>query len=291
MSIAKYVSKFKETKNPFHLLGALILVVRQGRIDEIIFGIYCMLFFKPSKVFPPNDDELKKCLNMVRKVAELDRERPFFAREQLIESFGDKFNVKALPQEFRECRSESFVQMNNLLIVGAYGTTDVSASVAIIGKETCTINNFYNQLRGVLHIHSIHQLNEHEILISTGDTKKMTDLWVVEGNEIKFKKRVRRYLAGYTAAIKVNNQDFFGTDFSGRPNYIETLDGERYFFPSKAYKMWVFAFYGFSDRYIVSMNTDVPYLGGQHTLSIFDTINKQFIFCEYYSRRDGIVPM
>jgi len=118
----------------------------------------------------------------------------------------------------------------------------------------------------------------------------MTDLWVVEGNEIKFKKRKRRYLAGYTAALKVNDQHFFGTDFSGRPNYIETLDGKRYFSPAKAYKKWVFAFYGFSDRYIASLNTDLTSLGGQHTLSIFDAKNKQFIFCEYYNRQDLIFP-
>ena len=290
VSIAEYIVKFKKTKNPFYLVKAIILIVRQGKIDEVAFGIYCQFFFKPSKILVRNDEELEECMNMSRKAAALYKERRFFTRDQLIECFGGKFNVSALPLDFIGCRTESIVQTNNLLIVGDYGTIKDSATIAIISSERCTVNNFYNQLQGVRHIHSIHLFNESEILISTGDTKKLTDLWIVEGNNIKFKKRIRRHLAGYTAAIKVNNQLFFGTDFSGRPNFIETLGGERYFFPSKAYKMWVYAFYAFSDRYIASINTELIHEGNRKTLSIFDTVNKQFIFCEYFCQRDGIKP-
>ncbi len=286
-SIANWITIFKKTKNPFYLIKAILLIVRQRKIDEVAFGIYCELFFKPSKVFVRNGAEREECMNMARTAADLYKERPFFSRDQLIEYFGDKFKVSALPPGFTGCRTESIVQINNVLIVGDYGTTDASATVAIISKDTCTINNFYNQLPGVLHIHSIHLFNESELLISTGDTKKLTDLWIVEGNDIKFKKRIKRYLAGYTGAIKVNNQHFFGSDFSGRPNFIETLEGERYFFPSKAYRMYVQAFYAFSDRYIASINVDLGCLGDQTTLSIFDTVHKQFILCEYYRRADG----
>jgi len=289
-SIAQYFAEFKKTKNPLHLVMAIILIVLQGKIDEVVFGIYCLLVFKPSKVLVPKDDALEECLNMARMAAASYKERSFFTRDQLVECFGNKFKVRDLPVGFTGCRIESIVQINDLLIIGDYGTTNASATVAVIGKETCTINNFYNQLPGVLHIHSIHLINESELLISTGDTKKLTDLWVVEGNDIKFKKRIRRYLAGYTGAIKVNHQHFFGTDFSGRPNFIETLDGERYFFPSKAYKMYVEAFYAFSNRYIASINVDLNCLGNRKTLSIFDTLCRQFIFCEYYSRQDGILP-
>lgn len=280
ISIAECIAEFKKTKNPLPLIKAIILIVRQGRIDEVVFGIYCRLFFKPSRVFV-KDDKLEEYMDMVKTADALYKERQFFTRDQLIECFGDEFNASALPLEFTKCRTESIVKINNLLIVGDYANTNASATVAIISKDSCTINNFYNQLPGVVHIHSIHIFNESELLISTGDTKKLTDLWVVEGNDIKFKKRIRSYLAGYTGAIKVNNQHFFGTDFSGRPNFIETLDGERYFFPSKAYKMHVCAFYAFSDRYIASINTDLFWLGGRKALSIFDAVDKQFIFCEY----------
>jgi hypothetical protein len=280
ISIAECIAEFKKTKNPLALLKAAMLIIRQGRIDEVLFGIYCRLFFKPSTALA-GTDELEACMDMAKTADAWYQERQFFTSAELIECFGDKFNVSGLPLEFTKCRTESIIQTDNLLIVGDYANTDASATVAIMSKDTCTINNFYNQLPGVVHIHSIHLFNESELLISTGDTKKLTDLWTIENNGIKFKKRLRSYLAGYTGAIKVNNQHFFGTDFSGRPNYIETLEGERYFFPAKAYKMHVCAFYAFADRYIASINTDLVWLGGRKTLSIFDTANKQFIFCEY----------
>lgn len=283
ISIAEYIVRFKKTKNPYYLIKAMILIVRQGKIDEVLFGIYCQFFFKPSKVLMRTDEETEECKTMARAAIDLYKKRRFLNRNQLIEYFGEKFNVSALPLDFEGCRAESIVEVDNLLILGDYGRVNDSATIAIISKDRCTLNNFYNQLRGVRHIHSIHLFNESEILISTGDTKKLTDLWTIEKDiNIKFKKRLKKYLAGYTAVIKVNNQFFFGTDFSGRPNFIETLEGDRYFFPSKAYKMWVEAFYAFSGRYFVSINTELIHEGNRKTLSIFDTVNKQFIFCEYF---------
>ena len=176
MSIAQCIAEFKKTKNPFFLIKAIFLIVRQGRIIEVVFGIYCNLVFKPSKILVGNEKEFEECVNIAKTAAALDKERPFFTRDQLIECFGEKFKVNDLPLEFTGCRTESIVQINNLLIVGDYGTTNASATVAIISKEKCNLNNFYNHLEGVLHIHSIHILNKSEILISTGDTKKLTDL-------------------------------------------------------------------------------------------------------------------
>ena len=56
LSIAKCIGGFKRTKNPLYLIKAIILIVRQGRIDEVVFGIYCLLFFKPSKVLSRNNE-------------------------------------------------------------------------------------------------------------------------------------------------------------------------------------------------------------------------------------------
>jgi hypothetical protein len=48
-----------------------------------------------------------------------------------------------------------------------------------------------------------------------------------------------------TAAVTVNGQHDFGTDFSGRPNYIATMEGKKFFFPKKAYKLYANAFQAF----------------------------------------------
>ena len=183
-------------------------------------------------------------------------------------------------------RIEGIVYDKNFLILGEYGEYGAadSAKIALINHNTCVVYDFYNHLSGVVHIHSIHRHHDSEILVSTGDTKKLLDLWVVDANELKFKRRIKKRLAGYTAACKVCGKDFFGTDFSGRPNYIETLDGKKYFFPLKAYRMFVVAFYTFFDRYIVSINSEMSQFGARKTLSILDTAHEKFIFCEYLER-------
>ena len=45
--------------------------------------------------------------------------------------------------------------------------------------------------------------------------------------------------------------------------------------------MFVVAFYSFLDRYIVAINCDMLQFGDRKTLSIFDVIREEFIFCDY----------
>jgi hypothetical protein len=99
----------------------------------------------------------------------------------------------------------------------------------------------------------------------------------------RFLRPLQRHLAGYTAAARINDEYYFGTDFSGRPNYIGTLGGRKYFFPRKAYTLFVSHFYPYFDRYMVSVNSDVPAAGVRKTLSVFDTVQQRFIFCDYCS--------
>jgi hypothetical protein len=87
-------------------------------------------------------------------------------------------------------------------------------------------------------------------------------------------------MAGFTAVIRVNGEYYFGTDFSGRPNWIETMGGSRYFFPQKAYRLQVTDFHAFLDRYLLAFNTELLVVGGRKTLSIFDTLSRHFIYCE-----------
>jgi hypothetical protein len=123
--------------------------------------------------------------------------------------------------------------------------------------------------------------------VSTGDGSKRLDLWAVLNGKPRFVKPIRKNLAGYTAAAKVKDKYYFGSDFSGRPNYIGTLDGRKYFFPREAYKLFVSQFYPYLDRYIVAINSELPSAGGRKALSVFDTVQQQFIFCDYCSRADA----
>ncbi len=143
----------------------------------------------------------------------------------------------------------------------------------------CSINDYYNQVKGVRHIHAISPKRQ-DIYVTTGDSRKLLDLWAIEGSKLKFLKRVRKRWSGYTAMVELNGDYYFGTDFSNRPNYIETLTGKKYFFPEKAYKMQTYAFFPFLQRYIVSINKEI-FLGDRKTLCVFDTLREDFIFCDY----------
>jgi hypothetical protein len=52
--------------------------------------------------------------------------------------------------------------------------------------------------------------------------------------------------------------------------------------------MYVSNFFPLSNRYIASINTELPVLGGREALSIFDTVEEQFIYCEYFESIDNV---
>jgi hypothetical protein len=124
--------------------------------------------------------------------------------------------------------------------------------------------------------------------VTTGDASKYLDLWNLRGGDLGFVNRLKGYLAGHTAITEVRDKLYLGTDFSSRPNYIEQLGGSKFFFPKKAYKMEVIAFQSHRDRYIASLNSEMPPLGERKALSIFDTVAEEFIYCRYFE--DSVKP-
>jgi hypothetical protein len=275
--ITAHLQKFRETRSLGSLVQAVILVLRQQRTLELFYGVYCNLFHRPSTVLPSADQSA--LISILKQKAALAH-RGTLSRAQLIELYGERFKVELLPQNFQSARSESiWRQGDEFLVIGEYGE---GSRLAFVTSRGCVMSEHYRQIRGVRHIHSIEGFGDSgEFLVATGDTKKFLDLWVIENGELRFVRTLRRQLAGFTAAIRVNGKYFFGTDFSSRPNYIATLSGAKFFFPRKAYKMYVTGFYAFLDRYIVSINNELRVVGGRQTLSVFDTALQRFIYCEY----------
>lgn len=280
-SISYNLSQFTSTKNVGFLVKAVVLILKQGRALELVYGSYCKLFFSPSAVKNRSYDFLK---HIDQKMCSPEI---WLSRESLIEYFGEKFDVRSLPESFDAARKESIAYNSDCLIIGEYGNK--SARIAHITRDSCRLTEFYNQISGVRHIHSILECSgSKNYLISTGDSRKVLDLWTIEDGRLNFVKRIKKHFAGYTAAIIINDRYYFGTDFSNRPNYIETLDGDKYFYPKIAYKQFADTFFSFSDRYLVSINSDMPQFGGRKTLSIFDTAKEEFVFCEYLDRLQNI---
>lgn len=278
--ITHYVQKFRETKSVLALLQALILVLKQQRALELIYGGYCHLFHRPSPVFPWGEGtELISILKQCESVP-----HGILSRGGLIQRFGGAFKVDLLPHNFHSTRFESIWHDDRCLIIGEYGE---SSRIACVTPESCIISDYYLHVPGVKHIHSIlSHGNSREFLVSTGDTRKFLDLWSAGNGKMNFVRRVSKRLAGFTATATVNGQHYFGTDFSSRPNFITTLEGKKFFFPEKAYKLYANGFQVFFDRFIVSINTELRMVGGRKTLSVFDTIQQRFIYCEYWQAAD-----
>jgi hypothetical protein len=207
--------------------------------------------------------------------------RRILSRENIIEAFGNEFMVRDLPADFTRARVETIVYGGVFLIIGEYGNVP-KRRLFYVTISLCRVIDYYMVDPRVRHIHSIHMCRSTgDILVTTGDAAKYLDLWHLHNDELGFVKRLKCALAGYTDIIRVSDEYYLGTDFSGRPNYIETLSGEKFFFPAIAYRMFVVSFYQYENRYIASINSDVLFPGGRFSMSIFDTARKQFIYCNY----------
>jgi hypothetical protein len=282
--ITAHLQKFRETRSLRCLLTALLLIVRQQRLIELLYGVYCGLFHRASTISPAEDDT--RLISVIKEKTALAHQGAL-SRAQLIELYGARFSVGLLPEDFRSGRCESiWEEGDEFLVIGEYGE---GARLAYITPQTCVISDCYQQVRGVRHIHSVERYgNAGEFLVATGDTKKVLDLWTTQDGQIRFVRRLKTHLAGFTAAIRVSGEFYFGTDFSSRPNYITTLGGTKYFFPRKAYRLYVTAFYVYLDRYIVSVNNQLQVVGGRKTLSVFDTVQRKFIYCDYWGSEDHV---
>jgi hypothetical protein len=275
--ITAELQKFRNTRNVMFLLRAVLLVLQQQRTLELCYGAYCNLIRRPSTLHSCEDHAA--LLSLLKEEGELNAEAVLL-RDELIELYGGYFKVADLPADFQLARRESIWLDGKRLIIGEYGE---NSRLACINPESCVVSTYYRQVPGVRHIHAVQPYGDRgEFLVSTGDSRKFLDLWVVEGGKLSFVTRLRSRLAGYTAAAKVNGEYYFGTDFSGRPNFICTLGGAQYFFPEKAYNLHVTAFHAYLDRFLVSINRELEVVGERKVLSIFDTLTRKFIYCEYW---------
>jgi hypothetical protein len=282
-SIGDNVARFIQTHDVLFLANAGLLTLRQGRATELLYGAYCALLHGPSPVTGEVGGDLLAAIDGFRRSGSHD---VTLSRDELIRKFAADFDVRSLPEDFVAARCEGIVTHDNLLIIGEYSLQ--SARVAIVTRDSCVVNDYYNRLPGVCHIHLIHSHGPPgELVVATGDTRKLLDLWAVDGANLRFIGRIRKRLAGHSAACTVKGALYLGTDFSCRPNYIETLRGKKYFFPRQAYTKYTVAFLPVLDRYIFSINTDLQAFGGRRVLSVFDTATERFVYCEDLALSDA----
>jgi hypothetical protein len=278
--ISTNIAEFKATKNPKYFIKAVMLLVKQRRIHEYLYGVYTKVFFKPSIVRAneyKETEETKKIIELMLSSKEL------LFRAELINMYGNDYMVDKLPEDFIGARLETVVCTPEYLIIGEY--SQQGKRIAFINHDSCVMNEYYNEDSTVRHIHAIYKSpDSDDLIVTVGDTAKYLDLWSVDVSGIAFKERKKQYLAGHTAIVKLGGEYYCGSDFSSRPNYIESFDenyeGEKYFFPQKANRKFVLRFLPYLDRYIFSLNTEITSLGGRYTISVFDTKLKEYVYCD-----------
>lgn len=276
LSITELVHHFQATKSLPVLALLAATIVRQRRTVELLYGGHCSVFHRPSPIHLPEDAEALE--RILGRRAEFTQHAVLY-REQLMRAYGDRVAMQGLPTSFLAARRESVWEENGRLILGEYGE---GARVACITASACVVNDHYERIPGVRHIHSIQKYGgTGEFLVATGDGHKYLDLWASSGDEVRFVRTITKRLAGFTAAAEVGGEYYFGSDFSGRPNFIRVLGGPRYFFPEKAYLMHSAAFHVLFDRYLVSVNKELNVSGGRRALSVFDTRPRRFVYCDY----------
>jgi hypothetical protein len=278
LSITEYLVLFRETKSFRYLVFAAFLIIRQGRLTEACWSLLCLLLYRPSPISKCAEKKgvIQGSVDMARNYSRL-----YLSRDALIRIYGETFLLDQLPADFGGVRSEGIVATDNYIILGEYA--DNSARLVHAGKKHFQVYDDYNLVSGVRHIHSVHQSPcATYVFVSTGDSKKYLDKWDVSNNEMGFSARLAKRLAGYTAAVNVAGKTYFGTDFSSRPNYLETTCGEKYPFPKPAYKMFVRVLAALDDRYVIALNTVLAPVGDAGAISIFDTKQQTFIHCDFF---------
>lgn len=265
--ITSLMSGFMRTKNPMLLFRATWLSMRQGRIPEIARSTLAELVMRPSPIA-----DCPEC--QIRGV--FDKTDPFlgctFSREGLTKHFGERF--AALPADFQGTRWSCLCPVEGATVIGEYFE---GKRVFLVGDGFCHASLHYHGQPDVRHIHSVVSRGG-DLLVSTGDARKALDLWRVESGLPVFRKRLRKHSAGFTAAADTRREVFFGTDFSSRANWIETLGGKRYPYPCESYRCYVEAMQCIEDRFIVSVNKS-KLEGKRKFWSVFDTEQKSFLYC------------
>ena len=223
--VAAHLGNFKRTGNPVSLFKAGSVVIRQGRVREVLYGVRCFLTVRAAPVVASGvrgesfEPVVKDMLAIHHEIRPLT-----FAPE-----LRRRFPVHLLPADL-VTYTHIFAHSDDWMVVGEYA--DKSARMYYLNHDSCTPIPYYTKIEAVRHIHSVHRLSDTQVLVSTGDKAKLFDLWDDRPSGMTFSKRLIRRNGGFLSIAKVGDDDYFGTDFAHRPNYLYRYrDGKRWFFP------------------------------------------------------------
>ena len=196
-----------------------------------------------------------------------------------------QFPVHLLPPDL-VTYTHIIAHCDDWMVVGEYA--DASARMYFLNRHSCTPIPYYTKIEAVRHIHSVHRLSDTQLAVSTGDKAKLFDLWDIDASGMRFAKRLMGRHGGFLSSARWASDDYFGTDFSYRPNYLYRYrDGKRWFFPRPAFTKYVLRLRAVDDRYLVTLNMGLLSLGGDQAWTVFDTHREVFIHAASAGKKAG----
>lgn len=166
-------------------------------------------------------------------------------------------------------RLHGVTQCGDSTIAGEYG--EDRARLFLLTEERSTVCDYYDREPGVRHIHFVHALDERRFLVSTGDSKRVLDVWRIADGHLRLERRLMSRLAGFTSVATLGGETYLGTDFSSRPNYLLRLsDRRKFFLPKEAFLKWIWLIEPVENRFLVIGSQALDPIGGARSVSIFD---------------------
>ncbi len=271
-SISEAVSNFMGKRSFRAMLQVLSQMIKHKRVGEAVYSLWDFIVLHASKTV---DHTEEPSLDEIIRIANESEYKATFGVGEISDGLRKRFPVNHLPANFT-ARIHSLASSDVWMVIGEYSET--SARLFYLNSKICIPLDTYLRLDGVAHIHSILKISESELAISTGDSMKVLDLWAISSMGMKFKRRILKKYAGFTTCAVVSGKNYFGSDFSQRPNYIYRLnDGRKWPYPSQSFRKYSVQWKVVDDRYIVSLNKDLEIFGGEKALSIFDTKCEEFV--------------
>ena len=190
----------------FLYLQILFGAFREKRIVELLWGAFCFVKYRPFPVcdYSVNIDDVEY----------------------------ESFITVLIDGVSFYCRS--FSSSGSQKVYAEYG--EPGAHLIFVKGVQRLIYDPYKYDNSVYHIHNVINISGDRYFLSTGDSCKYLDEFIVNAESCSFVRRHIRYLGGFTSSIKLGGRFYFGTDFSFRPNYIFEFDsGAKYFLPKQAW--------------------------------------------------------
>ena len=266
-TITDCIIALRERPSPRTFTAALAIIIRQGRLREVLYSLGAQLVHRPGRVVPAR---------IAGHVLALASKRVTETEEAALADYLASFPRVSRCLDGVRLRLHGVADLGGYTVAAEYGETN--PRLFLLDDAGCRVSTHYWGLKGVRHIHCVHPLAQDRFLLTTGDSLRVADLWGIVAGELRFERRILSFFGGFTGGATVAGKNYFGSDYSGRPNYLWRLeDGKRFFLPADCFRMFVDRMEVIDQRFILVTCKRLDAGGGGRRAVVFDASIESFV--------------